>query len=473
MGAPFLYLDVDESGVNAMIIEDSRKKQVIHDSCRILYDDLPDAGEDVAPFDAALVYIASCIRLSDCSEAVVVTSSPRISFRTLPLPFKSEKKIGQILPMEISIHLPLADESYVTDFKVPKIPGRRDQYPVLTASIPEPDIQKIFTGLTNLGLRPVIITPGGYASAVCFMQQHPDFRSFAFVDVGRREVSITLVEDQNPVMVRTFNIDSFNAAVIGAELKRTVMGYSHRTGSTTGLKVFVASFYTGLDHSPVFQALGDLTRHDVESMVVLDPADRLTGLSPNREISGLLNFCRDKFGKEGFLQQYLHHIVVSAVIGMAVFGVFMFSLRQDIQNLEAIIKSTEQETASIFEQTFPGKRNIGEPLLQMQSLVKEAQQKAGNAADSDQMSGKTDYSSVQVLFELSEKIPSTIDMEVTRLLLNNDRLTLSGSTDNFNTVDKIKSHLESSRIFKKVNITSAAADNNGSRILFKFLVELQ
>ena len=62
--------------------------------------------------------------------------------------------------------------------------------------------------------------------------------------------------------------------------------------------------------------------------------------------------------------------------------------------------------------------------------------------------------------------------DISRFLLNKERLVLSGTTDNFNNVDKIKGIIESSQMFRTVNISSAAADKKDNRVKFKFIIEM-
>ncbi len=63
-------------------------------------------------------------------------------------------------------------------------------------------------------------------------------------------------------------------------------------------------------------------------------------------------------------------------------------------------------------------------------------------------------------------------MEISRFLFNEKRIVISGSTDNFNNVDKIKNKLEASDLFGNVSISSAAADKKEDRVNFKFIIEI-
>lgn len=77
-----------------------------------------------------------------------------------------------------------------------------------------------------------------------------------------------------------------------------------------------------------------------------------------------------------------------------------------------------------------------------------------------------------ILLELSVCIPATVDVQVDRLTLDKERMILSGSADNYNTIDQVKGFIEKSPFFKKVNIGSAVAGKGGNRVDFKFIIEI-
>jgi general secretion pathway protein L len=108
----------------------------------------------------------------------------------------------------------------------------------------------------------------------------------------------------------------------------------------------------------------------------------------------------------------------------------------------------------------------------MKANVKSFMEKSGTLKNTGSLTGKNDLKIVEIIGELSGKIDDSTDMDISRFLFNKGRLVLSGSTDNFNSVDKIKSKIESSQIFKAVNISSAAADKKGNRVKFKFIIEM-
>lgn len=77
-----------------------------------------------------------------------------------------------------------------------------------------------------------------------------------------------------------------------------------------------------------------------------------------------------------------------------------------------------------------------------------------------------------ILLELSLCIPGPVDVQVDRLMLDKARMILSGSADNYNTIDQVKGFIEKSPFFKKVTIGSAVAGKGGNRVDFKFIIEI-
>jgi Tfp pilus assembly protein PilN len=77
-----------------------------------------------------------------------------------------------------------------------------------------------------------------------------------------------------------------------------------------------------------------------------------------------------------------------------------------------------------------------------------------------------------VLFDISARIPSTLDIHVTRLIIDQDSVKLSGTTDAFNNVNRIKDLLAQSERYSEVNIVSATKGNENEGIRFEIKLQL-
>jgi general secretion pathway protein L len=77
-----------------------------------------------------------------------------------------------------------------------------------------------------------------------------------------------------------------------------------------------------------------------------------------------------------------------------------------------------------------------------------------------------------ILVELSRCIPANVAVQVDRLMLDRTRMILSGSADNYNTIDQVKGFIEKSPFFRQVKIGSAVAGKGGNLVDFKFIIEI-
>jgi general secretion pathway protein L len=198
-------------------------------------------------------------------------------------------------------------------------------------------------------------------------------------------------------------------------------------------------------------------------------ADHLSNLSP----ASLINFCKGKFDPGGLFKKYLGELITAAVIGALAAALFFAGLYLDVTRLDGQVSQLRSQAAAIYRQTFPDKPLDPDhsPLLLMQSHIKAAKQ--------DQSRRDTDLekppaaTGLDLLYFLSKSVPKAIDADLTRLLFNQDHATLTGTTDNFNTVDRLKTALEKSSLFTSVTILTAEAEKTGNRVMFKFRVEME
>lgn len=473
MAGQFLHLELDESGISGLVVEDSFRKTSVRDSCRILYTDLPDTdrGEE-SRLDAVLTALASRIRLENCATALILIPSTRVSYRVLSLPFRSEKKIRQVLPMELSSRLPLDQDTYISDIIIPGKADGSGLFPVLTASVPAGVVDRLFSSLGRIGIVPKVIAPGGYAVARGALKLYPKVQSFILLSIGYHEATITIMENRIPMLVRSFDTNGFDCPHSADELEKTVKGFLLRTGTDTTFDCFVSSVFSGRDHSPVFESARNMTQVSVPDTGVMHPSGISSALSISRDTRHMFNFCQGRYGNQAFLKRYSARIAGTAALAASVFILSVMGIQQDISVLESRVAEARRTASGILKETFPNRRDIGDPLLQMQSLLKEARDKSGGATGPGLLTGTMNHQAVIIINELSRRVSEDLDIDISRLLLSHGRLTLAGSTDNFNTVDRIKNSLEGSKIFRKVDIGSAAASKSGDRIMFKFMIEL-
>jgi Tfp pilus assembly protein PilN len=123
----------------------------------------------------------------------------------------------------------------------------------------------------------------------------------------------------------------------------------------------------------------------------------------------------------------------------------------------------DQNIKEVFRKTFPEATRIVDPVQQMRVKIKEMKKST--------RPGVRGQGVLQILKEISQRVPKSLDMHVTRLVVDPETVRMSGDTDTFNAVDTIKNRLEPSAHFSAVTITSANRDRTGKR--FQFEIKLQ
>ena len=155
-------------------------------------------------------------------------------------------------------------------------------------------------------------------------------------------------------------------------------------------------------------------------------------------------------------------IIVAIILLMGAVNLFF-----DAYETQGKIARLDHEISDIFKKTFPDVKRIVDPLHQMR--VKIEKNRKSNLFHVHPESGAR---IIDVLNEISKRIPQTIDVEFTRLVIGPGSLLVTGNTDTFNTVDDIKGRLGEIPIFKTVKINSANINRSDNRVRFKLKADL-
>ena len=129
-------------------------------------------------------------------------------------------------------------------------------------------------------------------------------------------------------------------------------------------------------------------------------------------------------------------------------------------------RTLDHDIMEIFKQTFPGIQRIVDPVQQMQVEIKEIKTSSISIPG---MGG--DQKILDLLKDISERIPSSMDVLLNSIVVDPETVRISGETDTFNTVDGIKNGLEPSSYYSQVTIASANLDRSGKRVQFEIKLQ--
>jgi len=478
VAAKFLLLDLRSRGVSARIITGGTTTAVPGDSVQVPREDLPEEDGRRSELGPVMTAVSQKIDLQSCRDAVVLLEDSSVWFRQISLPFSRKSRIDQVLPFELAPTLP--EEACISDYLVHEIRFVPDQTLLLTASVPEARIDQIAAALKPYRIRPRMITPKGYALAVLFLDRlkKQDRQDLVFIHIDELTITLILIEGGKPLMIRSFAVSGQAPGErIAGQIFKTVMGCRQRSGQHTRFDICLAA-PASYDRNPVMAdiesglALSDIVKSSGIEWV--DTKTLISAILPGRYPDMLFNFCKDRYDSGAVFHKFKSDCLVTLGIGVMVLGLWGTSLYQDIIRLEQQISQMRTASSAMYQDTFPDAQVPAglSPLMLMQARVKQALETRGGNAGDLEMENEFGLPAADVLLALSSQIPETMDARLTRLMLGNGQVTIAGTTDSFNTVDRLKGVLEKSALFKTVVINSAETAKSGNRILFQFRVIL-
>lgn len=480
---------------------------------------------DLQSFDQAVSLILSKLDLKGCSTSAVCVPSSFISFRTLNMPFSSESKIRQILTFEITSHLPMGNAGYISDFSLinrdirglTSIPAltqtetslstgalskNRENTHIFTASIPSDIMDMCFTVLKRHGLQPQVVTSQGLI-APSFIHQRRRFleqkkiadigfensnHADAFVEITPYNTVISVMIKGSIAAVRTLNQknyinqqdnqESFLKYNLNIEkaLYQTISGLAHKYDISIRPSIFYIVSgkidFTNFDIYP----LNIREYIDIESSVLMSDEVQwfnaaAAALCSVNQIK-IINFCQGEYAKSSFFNKFKHNLLVLSIFASSALICLFINIQYDTIILKKEVEVLDKAIKDRFVQTFPDVKTVVEPFMQMQVELKEAEKQIGFALGKSGLPLNSNIKAADILYEISNRIPQSLDIEVTRFLISGGKVVMAGTTDNFNSVDQIKSMIEKYDRFKSVTINSAAADKTGNRVLFNFIIEV-
>ena len=131
-------------------------------------------------------------------------------------------------------------------------------------------------------------------------------------------------------------------------------------------------------------------------------------------------------------------------------------------SLKATYNALNNEIVQVFRKTFPRISRIVDPVQQMKVEIQSLKQQGVSELRMESNKGVLD-----LLKEISLGIPKSLDLIVTRMVIDPETVSIKGRTGTFNSVDMIKNGLSASHLFGSVNISSANLDRTGKMVTFE------
>lgn len=429
------------------------------------------------------------------------------SLRNLSLPFTSEKKIGQILPFELEEHLlmPVSEQIFGAVTTSQGEDGSR----VFVAAIEKRILQEHLQALKSSGLDPEKICMSGYALAdyICatghegtdFLLLYGDISSMTLVVCHQKKI-VFMRRLPYSEKVFTDTVFSFN----GREIKVSDQGAAdsavHDLCTLIQRSIECFAMQADMDVKPAHIILGgpmqlargfqdQLKRElglpckacnlgqagaavigkNIAEQWVPALYDRALALALQGEgKKPAFDFRKDEFALParllGSRKQAVSLALAAGLILAACLGYLFF----DYKSLQNRHGQLVLQMKQVFKASFPDAARIVDPLAQMRSKLQEVQ------APTVSMPLYTQEQRVlAILADISSRVPPSLSMHVTRMVIDEDSIKIKGTTDAFNNVNTIKKLLSKSQRYVEVAIVSATKSKEKNGVRFEIRLQLE
>ena len=501
MATRILGLDIEEESLSAVVVEQRGTERVIL-SCGSL---------EIEGFEQISVVLPELLQQVGFKSGPCILGLPLsiISLRNLTLPFTDHRKMVQVLPLELEEQLLVPIDDQVVDFMVTGRVGAGSR--LLVAALEKEYLHTLIPILEENGLAVQRIAPAISTLAREHMQGWGKNDPTLFLQAGSQTMNMAFWADGRVIFMRHVAY-SENVFIESFDTLQREVGVLDRETLEKGILSICETIKTSLyyfqqDPSGGIQAevailSGDLSGEnewreligrELELDVVVRPLPRkipgirfsgsvaeqwnpdvfdsafalaLSGLKKQKK-SEVLNFLQGEFSSASWFLLSKRSLMAAAAVLILICSGALGYLWTDYRALDARSSSLRQEMNDVFKTTFPEVTRIVDPLVQMQSKLREVQT---SEVSLPLFSGEKRV--LEILADISARIPKQLSLHVSRLVIDKESVQIKGTTDAYNNVDVIKNKLAASSRYAAVKIVSATADKKKGKIRFEIRLQL-
>jgi len=486
MPGKILGLDINDDSVTAVQVTSTLKGYQVTDCAQVTIEEDKDVTE----------VLKDLFGDHDFKSDVCNSSIPGkyVSYRNLELPFKDPKKIRQTLPFELEAMVPFPIEDLLVDFVFSDPSNRKN---VLAASVKKGFISEQLQMLQPHGIDPDVVDIRCIPMLSWLLKQEGTPENGLFLQLDGKTNTLVIFLEKCIALIRTFifddSPDSGNTraeespyyAWLCSQVQTTIHNFGLlKNGVIQPEKILLSGKSELLAEAEkhlsrildIPTEMIDLSKQEK----IFFPADMAETWNPSRMNNALalavrdtrqeqsFNFRKDAFEKKKHYFGPKKEIKRAAVLFIILLFFLSANLGVDYYFLKKKYEDLSTRITAVFKETFPHITRIprDQELNMMKGEINKIKKSAGSLPTAG---GKV--SVLELLTDISKRIPSALDVHLTRMILDPEAVRLSGKTDTFNTVDKIKNNLESSECFKTATISSAKLDRTGSKVEFEIKLE--
>jgi len=414
-------------------------------------------------------------------ECIVAISGAETYYRNLEVPFKDKRKQREVLSFELEPNVPFPIDELVVDF----FSTNRSDTPELLAFFAEKRvIGQLLDTLKTQDIDPEALCVRCIPMALWLINNPGTPDKGVLLNLGEKRVTLVLWQKSRVVFIRTF-VHGSGTQTLLKTVRHTIHAFEagRKANQIKRFETPEKAFLTGQGATQpgvsqaVTEALGipaekvdlcndDRIRLGEHAEPLWDPSlmDGALSLALGRYSAKGLgpNLRRNEFEvqKRSFYRSKIFRKVAAWLLVIA--SLWAIDMGVDTHFLKQRAAALDNRTLVLFKKTFPHISRIVDPVKQAQIEINELKR----VATPGQVVGMNGRA-LDLLLEISERLPESMDLKVSRLVIDPNSVRIKGDTDTYNTVDRVKQGLEKSSLFKTTTISSANLDQGKNRVLFE------
>lgn len=498
MSSRILAIDIQQDQISSVSLTHGLKGiRILETACHKIVRETKGGNSFQAIQDTLTANLAAMDTVHD--RCIVSIPSSYFFFRTIELPFANRKKNSQILSLELENYLPCPAEDVESDFYLLdnlkaahnlKVTLKNSQGSLETnmagvAAIQKHKLEEFKNLFNECNIHPDVVTAGsGYAAAlVCAGAADPAAFLF-FIHAEPLMASVYAVRFGEIAFARTILLNSDDPVQsVKTNFIHTLFSFNELFSNSlepneiivSGTASFIPELRYDIEKEMNVQ-VHDFNVFKAEKIIPASGqfADHQYGLVQNAIAMGIndikgaevYNFTRKVSDFTLFYHENKSNIIALSLLSVFLFLAWAINPIIQINRMEKTIAQIDTRTTQVFQSCFPDVKTIVDPVHQMQVKV-DALQERENIEFFDEYP-----LCIDLLSEISKALPSSLDIILSRFVRTENNLLISGSADQFKTIDKMKNYFKNIELFKEVDINSASMDKVDKRVKFNLKILL-
>jgi type II secretory pathway component PulL len=475
MAEDLFCLDIHKDTITALVVDTTSKITRV-----------TGCGTAIAvgqSFEDAIAQIIEQTGYAGGGQCLVTFGAEFFSFRNVTLPFSDRKKIEQALPFELVDYSPVDINSLLIDFIVAR--STPESTEIVAAMISREELATYLSLLNAAGINPNSIGISGLSTALKIAEGLAD--NFLLIDIGTSWATLFIVRKKQVTLIRSLAIlpevegGVLNDDVFIQNVKQTVHASHFLNIEKLNFKVYLTGSESRIQTAslmltPLFEGAEiDIFKQSTQPLIKIEPDVRssyrpgpmdriLAHVFKNGKKSGGFNFRKDDFRKKKSVREYRDQLLKVAIPLCIVIVAIIAYAGYEFSSLNTEQEKLRQQLTAVFKETLPEVTRIVNPVQQLQVKNNEIRQ--------TYRPGGVGYTIIELLTELSVRIPAQYSVKVVRMVADMDTIRLKAVTGDFNTVDNVQKELEKSQYFSDVVISSANQSVKGDEVNFELKLGL-